>query len=156
MTEAQAKAKGYEVKIGKFPFLANSKATILGQHDGFVKVVSDAQYGEILGVHIIGPIAYEIIGEAVLAMEAEATVETVMHTIHAHPTVYEAVGEAFNAVNGLAINVCSVAAARGSSKSATSAACATRPPSSSSASWWNTANPARSRISFCSSSMRPW
>jgi dihydrolipoamide dehydrogenase len=105
MTEAQAKAKGYQVKVGKFPFLANSKATILGQHDGFVKVVSEAQYGEILGVHIIGPIAYEVIGEAVLAMEAEATVETVMHTIHAHPTVYEAVGEAFNAVNGLAINV---------------------------------------------------
>jgi dihydrolipoamide dehydrogenase len=105
MTEAQAKAKGYEVKIGKFPFLANSKASILGQHDGFVKVVAEAQYGEILGVHIIGPIAYEVIAEAVLAMEAEATVETLMHTIHAHPTVYEAVGEAFNAVKGLAINV---------------------------------------------------
>ncbi len=104
MTEAQAKAKGHQVKIGKFPFLANSKASILGQHDGFVKVVADAQYGEILGVHIIGPIAYEVIGEAVLAMEAEATVETLMHTIHAHPTVYEAVGEAFNAVYGLAIN----------------------------------------------------
>ena len=90
MTEAQARAKGHQVKVGKFPFLANSKASILGQHDGFVKVVSDAQYGEILGVHIIGPIAYEVIAEAVLAMEAEATVETVMHTIHAHPTVYEA------------------------------------------------------------------
>lgn len=105
MTEAQAKAKGHDVKVGKFPFLANSKSTILGQHDGFVKVVSDAQYGEILGVHIIGPIAYEVISEAVVAMEAEATVETLMHTIHAHPTVYEAVGEAFNAVYGLAINV---------------------------------------------------
>ncbi len=105
MTEAQARAKGYEVKVGKFPFLANSKASILGQHDGFVKVVSEAKYGEILGVHIIGPIAYEVIAEAVAAMEAEATVETMMHTIHAHPTVYEAVGEAFNAVNGLAINV---------------------------------------------------
>ncbi len=105
MTEAQAKAKGYNVKVGKFPFLANSKATILGQHDGFVKVVADAEYGEILGVHIIGPIAYEVIAEAVAAMEAEATVDTMMHTIHAHPTVYEAVGEAFNAVHGLAINV---------------------------------------------------
>jgi dihydrolipoamide dehydrogenase len=104
-TEAQARAKGYKVKIGKFPFLANSKATILGQHDGFVKVVAEEEYGEVLGVHIIGPQAYELIGEGVLAMEAEATVETVMHTIHAHPTIYEAVGEAFNAVYGLAINV---------------------------------------------------
>jgi dihydrolipoamide dehydrogenase len=105
LTEAQARAAGYDVKIGKFPFLANSKATILGSHDGFVKVVADTKHGEILGVHIIGPEAYELIGEAVTAMEAEATVETMMHTIHAHPTIYEAVGEAFNNVYGLAINV---------------------------------------------------
>lgn len=105
LTEAQARAKGFDVKIGKFPFMANSKASILGQHEGFVKVVAEQQYGEILGVHIIGPIAYELIGEGVLAMESESTVETLMHTIHAHPTVYEALGEAFNAVYGLAINV---------------------------------------------------
>ncbi len=105
LTEAQARAKGFDVKIGKFPFMANSKASILGQHEGFVKVVAEQQYGEILGVHIIGPIAYELIGEGVLAMESESTVETLMHTIHAHPTVYEAMGEAFNAVYGLAINV---------------------------------------------------
>jgi dihydrolipoamide dehydrogenase len=104
LTEAQAKAEGYDVKVGKFPFMANSKASILGSHDGFVKVVADAKYGEILGVHIIGPQAYELISEAVTAMEAEATVETMMSTIHAHPTIYEAVGEAFNAVYGLAIN----------------------------------------------------
>lgn len=104
LTEAQAKAAGYKVKIGKFPFAANSKASILGSHDGFVKVVADEKYGEILGVHIIGPQAYEIIAEAVAAMEAEATVETMMHTIHAHPTIYEALGEAFNNVYGLAIN----------------------------------------------------
>jgi dihydrolipoamide dehydrogenase len=104
LTEAQAKAAGYDVKVGKFPFVANSKATILGSHDGFVKVVADAKYGEILGVHIIGPQAYELISEAVAAMEAEATVETMMHTIHAHPTIYEALGEAFNNVYGLAIN----------------------------------------------------
>ena len=104
LTEAQAKAAGYKVKIGKFPFAANSKATILGSHDGFVKVVADEKYGEILGVHIIGPQAYELISEAVTAMEAEATVETMMHTIHAHPTIYEAVGEAFNNVYGLTIN----------------------------------------------------
>jgi dihydrolipoamide dehydrogenase len=104
LTEAQAKAQGYDVKVGKFPFVANSKATILGSHDGFVKIVTDQTYGEILGVHIIGPEAYELIGEGVLAMESESTVETLMHTIHAHPTIYEAVGEAFNAVYGLAIN----------------------------------------------------
>jgi len=104
LTEAQAKAAGYDVKVGKFPFAANSKATILGSHDGFVKIVADAKYGEILGVHIIGPQAYELISECVAAMEAEATVETMMHTIHAHPTIYEAVGEAFQNVYGLAIN----------------------------------------------------
>ncbi len=104
MTEAQAIAKGHKVRIGKFPFVGNSKATILGSHDGFVKIVTDEKYGEILGVHIIGPQAFELIGEGVLAMEAEATVETLLHTIHAHPTIYEAVGEAFNAVYGMAIN----------------------------------------------------
>lgn len=104
LTEAQARAQGYKVRVGKFPFLANSKASIEGLHDGFVKVVADEKYGEILGVHIIGPHAYELIGEAVAAMEAEATVETMMHTIHAHPTLYEALGEAFNAVYGLAIH----------------------------------------------------
>ena len=103
-TEAQARAQGRKIKVGKFPFAANSKASILGQHDGFVKIIADETYGEILGVHIIGPEAFELIGEGVLAMEAEATVETLMHTIHAHPTIYEAVGEAFNAVYGLAIN----------------------------------------------------
>ena len=104
LTEAEARARGYEVKVGKFPFAANSMATILGRHEGFVKVVSDEKYGEILGVHIIGPLAWEYISEAAAAMTAEATVETMVHTIHAPPTLYEAVGEAFNAVYGLAIN----------------------------------------------------
>ena len=93
MTEAQAKAHGYKVRVGKFPFAGNSKATILGMHEGFVKVIADETFGEILGVHIIGPHAYELVSEAVTAMEAEATVETMMSTIHAHPTLYEAVGE---------------------------------------------------------------
>jgi dihydrolipoamide dehydrogenase len=105
MTEAQARAAGHKVKVGKFPFQVNSKASILGQHAGFVKVVADETYGEILGVHIIGPLAYELIAEAVAAMESEATVEAMMSTIHAHPTLYEAIGEAFNAVYGMAINV---------------------------------------------------
>ena len=105
LTEGQAKAQGFKVKVGKFPFLANSKASILGKHEGFVKVVADEKWGEILGVHIIGPEAFELIAEAVTAMEAEATVETMMNTIHAHPTIYEALGDAFNAVHGLAINI---------------------------------------------------
>ena len=105
LTEAQARAQGRKVKVGKFPFSANSKASILGRHDGFVKIVADEQHGEILGVHIIGPEAFELISEGVAAMESEATVETMMQAIHAHPTIYEAMGEAFNAVYGLAINV---------------------------------------------------
>ncbi len=105
LTEAQARAQGFDVKVGKFPFAANSKAGILGMHDGFVKVVADGKFGEILGVHIIGPHAYELIAEAVAAMEAEATVDTLINTIHAHPTTYEALGEAFNNVYGMAINI---------------------------------------------------
>lgn len=105
LTEAQAKEKGYQVKVGKFPFVGNSKATILDAHDGFVKVVSDAKYGEILGVHIIGPYATEIIAEAVTALQLEATVEEMMFTIHAHPTVAEALLDAFSSVEGKAINV---------------------------------------------------
>ena len=104
LTEAQARAQGFKVKVGKFPFSANSKASILGAHEGFVKVIADEKFGEILGVHIIGPEAFELVSEAVAAMEAEATVETMMSTIHAHPTLYEAMGEAFNNVYGLAIN----------------------------------------------------
>jgi dihydrolipoamide dehydrogenase len=105
LTEAQARAQGFRVRVGKFPFVGNSKATILDAHEGFVKVVAEERFGEILGVHIIGPSAYELIAEAVVAMEAEATVETLMSTIHAHPTLYEAIGEAFNNVYGLAINI---------------------------------------------------
>ncbi len=105
LTEAQAKEKGYNVKVGKFPFVGNSKATILDAHDGFVKVVSDAKYGEILGVHIIGPNATEIIAECVTAIQLEATVEEMMFTIHAHPTVAEALLDAFSSVEGKAVNV---------------------------------------------------
>jgi dihydrolipoamide dehydrogenase len=104
LTEAQARAQGHNVKVGKFPFAGNSKASILGAHEGFVKIIADAKFGEILGVHIIGPSAYELISEGVTAMEAEATVDSMMATIHAHPTLYEAVGEGFNSVYGLAIN----------------------------------------------------
>jgi dihydrolipoamide dehydrogenase len=105
LTEAQAKEKGYTVKVGKFPFSANSKASIVGSHEGFIKVVADAQYGELLGVHIIGPQATELIAEAVTALELEATVEEMMFTIHAHPTLSEGMLDAFGSVEGMAINI---------------------------------------------------
>lgn len=104
LTEAKAREAGYQVKTGKFPFTANSKASIMNQHEGFIKVVSDAKFGEILGVHIIGPVATEIISEAVTAMEMEATIEDMMFTIHAHPTVAEGLLDGFSAVEGEAIN----------------------------------------------------
>jgi dihydrolipoamide dehydrogenase len=104
LTEAKAREQGHSVRIGKFPFTANSRASIVGEHEGFIKVVSDAKYGEILGVHIIGPQATELIAEAVTAMELEATVEDLMWTIHAHPTLAEAMLDASNSVYGLAIN----------------------------------------------------
>jgi dihydrolipoamide dehydrogenase len=104
LTEAKAKELGHNVKVGKFPFSANSRASIVGQHEGFIKIVSDAKYGEILGVHIIGPQATELIAEAVAAMELEGTVEDLMWTIHAHPTLAEAMLDASNSVYGMAIN----------------------------------------------------
>jgi dihydrolipoamide dehydrogenase len=105
LTEATAKERGFTVKVGKFPFVGNSKASIVDSHDGFVKVVADAKYGEILGVHIIGPSATELIAEAVTAMELEATVEELMFTIHAHPTLAEAMLDGFGSVENMAINV---------------------------------------------------
>jgi dihydrolipoamide dehydrogenase len=105
LTEKQAREAGFEVKTGKFPFIGNSKATILGMHEGFIKVVAEAKYGEILGVHAIGPLATEIIGEPVAALGLEATLDDMAATIHAHPTVWEAMGDAFNAVRGIAINI---------------------------------------------------
>ena len=105
LTEAQAKEKGLQVKVGKFPFSANSKASIVDSHEGFIKVVAEAKYGELLGVHIIGPQATELIAEAVTALELEATVEEMMFTIHAHPTLAEAMLDGFSSVEGLAINI---------------------------------------------------
>lgn len=104
LTEAKAKEAGYQVKVGKFPFTANSKATIINNHEGFIKVVSDAKYGEILGVHIIGPVATELIAESVAVLQLEGTIEDLMFTVHAHPTVSEGMLDAFSAVEGKAIN----------------------------------------------------
>jgi dihydrolipoamide dehydrogenase len=106
LTEKKARELGYDVKIGKFPFSANGRATILGQTSGFVKIVSEAKYDEVLGVHIIGPNATELISEGTVALSHEATTESLMRTIHAHPTLYEALGEAEHAASeGAAIHI---------------------------------------------------
>ena len=105
LNEAAAREAGYTVKVGKFPFIGCSKASILGQHDGFIKVVAEEKYGELLGVHIIGPSATEIIAEAVTALQLEATVDDLMYMIHAHPTLWEAMWDAMNSVRGLTIHV---------------------------------------------------
>jgi dihydrolipoamide dehydrogenase len=104
LTEKAAREAGYDVKTGKFPFLGNSKATILGHHEGFIKVVADARYGEILGVHAIGPLATEILAEPTAVLNLEGTLDDMAAMIHAHPTVWEAMGDAFNSVRGLTIN----------------------------------------------------
>jgi len=104
LTEANAKEQGYDIKVGKFPFTANSRASIVGSHDGFVKIVTDAKHGEILGVHIIGPTATELIAESVVALEMECTAEDLANIIHAHPTLSEAMLDGANAVFGMAIN----------------------------------------------------
>jgi dihydrolipoamide dehydrogenase len=105
LTEKQAKEAGYAVKTGKFPFVGNSKATILGNHGGFIKVVSDEKYGEVLGIHIIGPLATEILAEAAAVLHLEGTIDDMMSMMHAHPTVWEGMGDAFASVRGLQINV---------------------------------------------------
>jgi dihydrolipoamide dehydrogenase len=105
LTEAKAREEGYDVKVGKFPFSASGKARILGEEEGFVKVVADKKYDEILGVHIIGPHATEIIHEAIVAMHLESTAEELGRTIHAHPTVSEAVMEAAEGIHDLTIHI---------------------------------------------------
>jgi len=105
LTEAKAKETGRGVTVGKFPFTANGKAVALGETDGFVKVVADATTGEILGVHILGPEATEIIHEFAVGRTLEATLEEIVHTIHAHPTLSEAALEATLAALGQAIHV---------------------------------------------------
>lgn len=104
LTEAEARRMGFAVKIGKFPFMANSKASILGIHEGFVKLVCEEKYGEILGAHMVGPAVTEMIAEIVTAMRLEMTAEDLMYTIHAHPTLSEALWDAANSVYSLTIN----------------------------------------------------
>jgi dihydrolipoamide dehydrogenase len=105
LTEARAKDNGREVTVGKFPFTASGKAVALGDTDGFVKVVADKATGEILGVHIVGPEATEIIHEFAVGRTLEAPLEEIMHTIHAHPTLSDAAFEATLAALGQAIHI---------------------------------------------------
>lgn len=104
LTEAKAREMGFDVKAAKFPFSASGKARILGEEEGFVKVVADKKYDEILGVHIIGPHATEIIHESIVAMRLESTADELGRTIHAHPTVSESVMEAAEGIHDLTIH----------------------------------------------------
>ena len=104
-TEDQAKEEGYEIKVGKFPFMASGKAFAVGERDGFVKLIFDAKYGELLGAHIIGSEATELIAELVMARELEATGESILKTIHAHPTLSESIMEAAAQAYGEAIHI---------------------------------------------------
>ncbi|HTL42924.1 MAG TPA: dihydrolipoyl dehydrogenase [Vicinamibacterales bacterium] len=104
LTEAKAKERGFDVQVGVFKFSVLGRARIANETEGFVKIVADKKYDEILGVHMIGPRSTELVAEATLALRLECTVEELMRTIHAHPTMSEAVGEAAHAVHGAAIH----------------------------------------------------
>jgi len=105
LTEAEARARGYDVRVGTFPFGVLGRAKMAAETEGFVKIVADTRYDEILGVHMIGPRSTELVAEAVLALRLECTVEELILTMHAHPTFSEALGEAAHAVHGAAIHL---------------------------------------------------
>jgi len=105
LTEAQAAERGHQVKVGRFPFQANGKALGLGDYDGFVKIIADAVSGEILGAHLVGPEVTELLPELVLARHWELTPEEIARTVHAHPTLSEALMEAAHGVFGKAIHI---------------------------------------------------
>jgi dihydrolipoamide dehydrogenase len=105
LTEAEAKQRGYDVRVGVFPFGVLGRAKIAGEIEGFVKIVADKKYDEVLGVHMIGPRSTELVAEATVALRLECTVEELIRTIHAHPTMSEAVGEAAHAAHGGAIHM---------------------------------------------------
>jgi dihydrolipoamide dehydrogenase len=104
LTEARAKERGFDVRVGTFKFGVLGRAKIAGEVEGFVKIVAEKKYDEVLGVHMIGPRSTELVAEATLALRLECTVEELMRTIHAHPTMSEAVGEAAHAAHGAAIH----------------------------------------------------
>jgi dihydrolipoamide dehydrogenase len=105
LTEREARRRGHDVAVGRFPFSAIGRAKILDETGGFVKIVSDKRYDEVLGVHIIGPHATELIAEATAALSLEATTGSLIEAIHAHPTLAEAMGEAALAVHGRALHI---------------------------------------------------
>jgi dihydrolipoamide dehydrogenase len=105
LTEAKARERGWEVATGKFPFIASGKAAILGRADGFVKVVRETRHDQLLGVHVIGPRATELMGEAVMALRLEATVEDMERAIHPHPTLSEAMMEAARVAAGRGLHI---------------------------------------------------
>ena len=105
LTEDQAKEKGYDVKVGKFPFSASGKAQASGHSEGFVKVIFDAKYGEWLGCHMIGAGVTDMIAEAVLARKLETTGHEVLKAVHPHPTMSEAVMESVAAAYGEVIHL---------------------------------------------------
>jgi len=105
LTEQEAKARGFDVRIGTFPFAVLGRAKMAGETDGFVKIVADKKYDEVLGVHMIGARSTELVAEATVALRLEATVEELIRTIHAHPTMAEAIGEAAHATHGAAIHL---------------------------------------------------
>jgi dihydrolipoamide dehydrogenase len=105
LTEAEATKRGYDVRIGTFPFFVLGRAKISGDTEGFVKIVAEKKYDELLGVHMIGARATELVAEAAVALRLESTVEALIRTIHAHPTMSEAVGEAAHAAHGAAIHM---------------------------------------------------
>jgi dihydrolipoamide dehydrogenase len=105
LTEDQCKEKGLAFKAGSFPFAASGRAMSLMETEGFVKIITDAKTDEILGVHMVGPEVTELIAEAALAIEMGATAEDVARTIHAHPTLPEAMMEAAEAVHGMAVHI---------------------------------------------------
>jgi len=105
LTEAEAKARGYDVRVGTFPFAVLGRAKMAGETEGFVKIVAAKQYDELLGVHMIGPRSTELVAEATVALQLESTVEDLIRTIHAHPTFAEAIGEAAHATHGAAIHI---------------------------------------------------
>ena len=105
LTEAQAKEAGYEIKVGKFPFLPNGKAQAIDAKEGFIKIVTDAKYGEILGAHMVGPDVTELLPELSLAQFMEITPAEIARTVHAHPTLSEVIMEAAHAVEGHAIHM---------------------------------------------------
>ena len=104
LTEREAQERGYDVRVGTFPFGVLGRAKIAAETDGFVKIVADKKYDEVLGVHMIGPRATELVAAAGIALRTETTVEEIIRTIHAHPTMSEALAEAAHAVHGAAIH----------------------------------------------------